>query len=645
MRDLNKLSTVATRILSTPDIYDVANLMKPGTCGEYAVFLKSKITHQLMPFVAKLSDGTVAEILYQNPRKAIDKERDREEICSQLTTSMLRTVSIVMACLGSIQIARSTGVAPAAPPAIQRGGAMSDVIGWLITAGYLSPTIGTTVAKGTRLQLITRHARAGTPKFYLTFTDTRDSGGLYHATLTAESVPSGPEMPSGGLKLNFTNPIDVPGKTEKILPIRVTDNVGIPWMVGILCRDKFETLNAASAKGGAIPEDMWEYIFVRATGVPTSSSTPYYETRAELTAANDIFNQFRRTNDPRIILNATEQYLANVLGYFPGYADIYGPAGGAGGAPPLPMYDAFGRPIPYPGPGVGGVGGIIPRYPLPGAGAGARPYGMGAVAPPALPLGAPRPVPVVGATAGAKYDIPLPAGKYITDTLTAFRNAIPTLASPAAIRAQTLMVNVSPDRIIQTGVCTDPYWTQANLGRIYPWLTLQFLCIDKWQNLTAERRTVDDLMAKTWSEDFLEKLFTLYNSTYEGIGPRLTTNKGLLGEIKFEGIPAIKICKDPALQRVRNIELIQKGLVELHDLYDDHVRKMWDILNSLIVVIQLPDSGTEMVRIHPQVFKSGKSSMEYIEEKSKIARKEIIEFYLAVESAYLKTVASITPKT
>lgn len=624
MRDLSKLSAVATRILSTPDIYDVNNLTRPGTCGDYAVFLKEKITQQLLPFVAKLSNGSVAQILYQNPRKVIEKESDREEICNQLTESMLRVVSVVMACLGSIQIARPTGVAAAA----QRGGAVSDVINWLVTAGYLTAAAGATTAKGTRLQLTIRNARAGTPKFFLTFTDMRDVGGIYHATLTAESVPGGPEMPAGGLKVNFTNPIDIPGKPDKILPIRVTDNAGTPWMVGILLRDKFETLNAASAKGGAAPEDIWEQIFVRATGTVVSSATPFYETHAELAAANEVFNQFRRSNDPRDILNATQQFLsAKIPGYYPGYDPTAMAA-----APVGPVYDPYtGRVVPYAVPG-----GIMPRLPGPVAPAPAPAPAAGA-APPKLAV---VPATVIGA--GAKYDIPLPAGKYITDMLTAFRTAIPTLASPAAVRAQTLMARVNADRSVQTGICADPYWSQQNLGRIYPWVTLQFLCIDNWKNLTPEKRTSEDIMAPMWNTEFIEKMFMLYNDTHASLGPRLTNNKGLLGEIKFEGAGALAICKDPARQRTSRLDVIQKGLVELHDLYDAHVRAMWDILNSLIVVLQLPDSGAEVVRLHPQVFKSGKASRDYINEKATLARTAIIKFYLDVERSYLATIDRIT---
>lgn len=625
-QDLNKLSAVVARILSTPDIYDLANLTKSGTCGEYAVFLKSKITQQLLPFVARMSTGT-AEVLYQNPKKVIDKEADREAICSQLTNSMLRLVATVVACLGSIQIARSSG----APVIQQRGGAVSDVINWLVNAGYISASEIGAMTAGKKLTITNRYGRAGMPTFYLTFGEGRD--GLYNATLTATGTADRP-MPTGGLRVQFTNPIPVPGKTESILPIRITDTTGVPWMVGILCRDLFETLNASSTTGGGMPPgDIWEQIFQRAAGT-APGATAYYETHEQLAAANEIFNQFRRSKDSRVILQAVERYLMDVLGYYPGYADAgVGAAAGAGagvGVGPV-AFDIYGRPLQYglPRPGIGPAGGIIPRYPLAPAAAAA----------PAR-FGAPRPISLIAPAEGAglKYDIPLAAGKYITETLTAFRNAVPTLASPAAVRAHTLMSRLNADRTVQTGICQDPYWTQPNLSRIYPWLTLQFLCVENWKVLTADKRDISGVMYPAW-EEFLGKMFTLYNDAR--VGPRLTSNTGFLGTIKFEGVTTLELCKDPSKQRIERLDLIQAGLVELHNLYDAHVRNMWNILNSLIVVVQSPDTGTEVVRLHPNVFKSGKASEDYIKEKADTARAEIVKFYLAIEASYLNTIKAI----
>ena len=65
-----------------------------------------------------------------------------------------------------------------------------------------------------------------------------------------------------------------------------------------------------------------------------------------------------------------------------------------------------------------------------------------------------------------------------------------------------------------------------------------------------------------------------------------------------------------------------------------HVRKMWDILNSLILVIVDPETQQEVVRLHPSVV-AGASSERYVNERAAAARMAIKEFYIAVEKAYL----------
>jgi hypothetical protein len=624
-QDLGKLSAVASRILSKPDIFDIDNLKESGTCGKYAVFLKKEITRQLLPFVAKMSDGTIAEILYQNPSKVISKEADREAICSQLTDSMLRLVSVVIGCLASIQIAR-----PGAPqPLIQRGGAIAGVIQWLVNAGYIAPSDAVAPTPGKKYALRGRPGRSGAPVFSLTFTD--DRAGTYHGLLTAQ----GTGMPTGSMKIQMVDPIEVPGTGEAILPIRVTDNAGTPWMVGILCRDLFETLNASNetmrSTGGVPPADIWELLFQRAAGSESGRRVPHYETRAELEAANGIFNLYQRSRDRRIILNAMTPYLVSVLGYTPGYVD---PAAAAYGMPaplvPGPMYP--GGPV---------AGGLIPRYPIPQQ----YPLSYAQPPPPSLrpitgPAAPSRPISLVPG-AGVKYEIPPAAGKYITDTLTAFRQTIPTLTSPAAARVYTLVANVDASRIVQTNICNDPYWSQKNLGGIYPWVAFQLLCVDNWKALTPDMRDPSsNILSSDWT-NFLGNMFDLYNDTHAGLKVRMTNRSGLLTSIRFENMSAVPLCSDPARQRTGRLDIIQDAVTALRKLYDAHVKKVWEILNSLIVVVQVPGTMEEVVRLHPQVFKGGEASQDFIKKKADEARKAIAAFYLGVESTYLDTVARL----
>ena len=86
-KDLDLLTTVAVRLLSSSDIYDITNLENPGACGAYAVFMKKNIEKRLLSFVADLSGGESIEILYQNPGKLIPTAK-RREICKQLAETI-----------------------------------------------------------------------------------------------------------------------------------------------------------------------------------------------------------------------------------------------------------------------------------------------------------------------------------------------------------------------------------------------------------------------------------------------------------------------------------------------------------------------------------------------------------------------------
>ena len=101
-KDLIRLSFVVSRLLNSPDIYDLNNLARPGACGDYAVFLKEKLEKRLLPFIADVSDEQIA-VVYQNPLKAFSSAERRKLVCQNLTDTMLRLVSIVVACLASLQ--------------------------------------------------------------------------------------------------------------------------------------------------------------------------------------------------------------------------------------------------------------------------------------------------------------------------------------------------------------------------------------------------------------------------------------------------------------------------------------------------------------------------------------------------------------
>jgi hypothetical protein len=634
-RDLDKLSMVAARILSTPDIYDVNNLARPGVCGDYAVFLKKDIEKQLLPFVADIS-GEPMLVAYQNPRRIIEKSETRKEICSQLATTMITAITTVVAALASIQVAwqpsREAAVVAALAP--QRGGAITEVTDWLATNGYIRPIPGGTEIIGKPVELINRRA-TGTarPTFQLVFGAAQD--GMHPAALSATG--GSPPMPTGTLKMNFIKPIQItlPGTTKSILPFRISDNSGLAWMVGVLYEDMFQTLAASNTRAPVDPFQVWEFLFRRTQGY----TGELHDTRTQLNEANEVFNQYRRTKNPQVILTALARFLTErIPGYHAGYVPG-APAGGAGAYMPGP----YGY-TPWAPPAAPGAYGMAPAPIQPLAFAPPRPASLAGIGM-APPAGAPPSIALrpAGAydPAGIQYDIPLAATKTIIDSFKGFRDLMARQSSPAATRAITLSTKVNADRSIQTNICRDPYWigTDSNLSRVYPWATLQFLSITDWSKLSKEARMADSVLMPEWRK-FIDDLDRLYSSA----GLKLTrTVPGayFLDQMRVTDTDKLRVCAEGRAGSVP-FAPIQAALEKIQAAYTAHVAAMWGILNSLIVVIADPAKKTEVVRLHPDVFGGNvKSSKKYVEEKAAQARKLIADFYLDVERIYVETIKSL----
>jgi hypothetical protein len=115
-----------------------------------------------------------------------------------------------------------------------------------------------------------------------------------------------------------------------------------------------------------------------------------------------------------------------------------------------------------------------------------------------------------------------------------------------------------------------------------------------------------------------------------------------LDQLRFTKVNELELCKNGPNPSVRFKE-IQTALSELQALYDKHVKTTWNLLNSLIYLIEDPDTNMEVVRLHPNVIssKSGMSSEKYVKEKAKEARRIIAEFYINVERIYTRAVKSL----
>ena len=597
-RDLDKLSMVAARILSTPDIYDVENLGKAGTCGDYMVLLKKGLEKKLLPFVAKTKAGKIQEVVYQNPRKAIDNLDDRKAICSSLVDTMLRTITIVVACLASIQIASTSREFVTTT---QRGGGVSDVRDWLILNGYLQSTAAT-AAIGTSLELTVDPAlRAKGTTMQLTFKGMLGTvtEGYLHAK--APGTPNNPPMPTGSIKVQFTNPLPIPGTSKTMLPLRIVDEAGQPWLAGALYDNIFKSFYVPTEYGNFTT--ILEVLFRRTQGWTTT----LLERRDDTKQANEIFQNYRRSGAASSIFSTLNEWLQrHVSGYTPG------------GAAAAPGYPPAYPGAPYPG--------AYPGYAPPAPAVTplvARPLGLPSAGPSAIMPGGIQ-------TGTQQFDIPTSSSRIIMDSFKVFRDLLPRQSSPAHVRAYTLAGRLNPDRTVNTAVCQDPYWRESTLAKVYPWATLQFLCIKDWSKIAPGN---DANFESEWPS-FIDDLTNIYAGVP---GLRLEKRNNLLEQISVKGYDKLPIC-----ERSQAFGPIQEGIASLQAKYAAHVPKVWALLNELVVVIQVEDdSGAkrDVVRLHPRIVTgTTRTTSEYVNEKATQARALLTGFYKDIEQDYINTI-------
>jgi hypothetical protein len=460
-----------------------------------------------------------------------------------------------------------------------------------------------------------RVPRATVSRIKYLLTLERSEGNLSHGLVKVQDpTVVSPPLPIGSLRLQFLNAVSLPvqGATAvTVLPMRIIDNAGLPWCAGVFHENVFKSFSSAEPFWIT---DLFEQLFRRTQGAPVPSPL---ETREQITKANEVFQQLRRTQNPQVVIQALNQFFAqHVPGYQAGYQQPPPPPPSYPYAMPgayLPQQQQFVQPIQPLKP-------LVPQQSLT-----LKPTISG---------------PAAG-TSEYSYDIPINASQSIRAALKQFRELIPTESTPAYARAYTLAGIETKDRTVQTGVCNDSYWSSTP-DKIFPWSTLQFLSIKDWKKL-GESRT-DALFHDEWIT-FIDELKTsIYDGTkypklYDSLKPDGTTK--FLDQMRFSGVDKIEICTKPPRNIVTH-QAINDGLLSLQGIYSRHVPKVWAILNDLIFVIKDPDTNQDVVRLHPNVTK-GSSSQAYVERKAKEARILLTGFYLDVERAYKQAVQSLKP--
>ena len=650
-RDLDTLSFLAMRILSTPDVYDIKNLEKPGICGDYAVFLKKKLERQilkqtltaepkfdhLLPFVADLS-GEIVEISYKNPATGLS-DSVRRRICSSLADTMLRAIAIVLACLASIQVRSASrdnavkrgtytmvggggsGSGSSSSSYVQAGGSITEVRDWLSANRYITAATGPVGRQVMDFRV--PDVTASRYKYKLTLL--RSDGNLSYGLISSDSTGITNPLPSGYINVQFLKPfpLPVPGQVDTVLPMRVYDNSGRTWGAGILYKKVFKPFSQAGQIHITL---LFEELFKKAQGVDPTSPL---ETAEQIKEGYTVFQQMHRTQDPQYLYQALDTFFQTyVAGYQRGFrapvAPGYGYAAPPYGAPPYgapPGYGApgpYGAPVPVYGPYAAPVRPLAPANPNPyGA------YGAYGGVPAIRPVGA----------GSFSYDIPPNAAKSIVNTLKFYQGQIAKESSPVYVRSKTLAGVQDKDRSFITNVCKDEYWSDE-VSKIYPWATFQFLSITNWSKIAESRQ--DSLLDREWLM-FVNEL----KQIYDGNGYPKLDGANWIDQMRFikTTIQNIPICRNARGDVHVNPQQVYAGLTDLQTIYERHVVKVWAILNQLIMVIKDPDTDQEMVRLHVNVMKG--PSQAYVEGLAAEARALLSRFYIDVEKSYKATVQGL----
>jgi len=617
--DLNRLSFIAARFLGSSDLFDIENLAKPGTCGNYSVFLQKGIENTLLPFIVDLDDGKLAEVFYQDPRKAFTDLDKRKKVCKQLTSTMLRAIATVTACLASIQVVKSRSrVNLVAMSAKQKGGDVPDVGKWLLEAGFISEY----KTAGTPMDFFTPGGQHLTPRIKFTLKLKYSTGHLTHGLITGYNQGGSNEYPTGVLRVFFLFKILIPGTQTYVMPTRIEDRAGRTWAAGILIDGRFKSFIDKTP-----PEyitSILERLFLSAGGSAIVQNT-YQESRADLNQAESIFDKLHKANTPIPMLQALNRYFSELgIGYQP--VPMYGAQPGyPQPGYPQPGYPQTGYPqTGYPQTGYPQTGYPQTGYPQTGyPQTGYMPQSQYALMRPTNPL-APGAVALrpAGYTDG-QYELPFPAVQYILNKLKTFQTAIATQSCPAEERCSTLIgAGFDEKRNIRTAICNDPYWKKANLSDVHPWATFQFLAIEEWEAAGDRSKSLHS----EWTK-FIDKLINIY-------GTKFSRQSASLDQMRFVNTNELPICKS---NESANQQKIFAGVNALKDLYAAHVPKIWNIINSLIIVIQHPETKKDIIRFHPNVLRGGKSSLKYVKEKAVEAMVAISEHYSEIENVYYNT--------
>ena len=512
----------------------------------------------------------------------------------------------------------------------QQGAGRESSIKWLIENKYIK------IVLEQEFDIIdTTINKTHSFKLYTTNSDT-----LYKDIspgLTADIVFIPEKESSSGLEglkgcsviIQFLDPITNPySAKESIMPVRILDAAGVGIFVGVLHNGYFKSLSESS-----IELDLPGILFLMfrlsmKDNQLTDEMTKIRDTTEQMTRTNQLFESAKY--DPSIILRIMSSYLSDKSTSYQG--SQYNSARG------------------YPGTGV---------------------------------------VPSIAGKPTQIYSIPSSAAFSIMQTLETYKTKLSIDSCPAMIRTKSLLDELTSKHSIRTRFCSDIYWSQTNLSKIYPYTTLQFLCISDWSSpsiLDKEFRVFCQGLVDIYDKysGFAPKLIIPGAGSVAAVAPAVpvptvpvptvpvptvpvptvpetavpavpsvpgsgTVSFGFLDAMRFDSasyeVLKKKYCMNgPLLSEPKYLaDIIQ----QLNAEFAQHITAVLKIIDSLIIVIKDPDTNTYVSRLSPEITSRKRSTKTFIAEQRKNAISLISNHYIRVEQLYLEgmktTIENTTP--
>jgi hypothetical protein len=219
------------------------------------------------------------------------------------------------------------------------------------------------------------------------------------------------------------------------------------------------------------------------------------------------------------------------------------------------------------------------------------------------------------------------------------------------IRVKSLLDEITEKRLIRTRICSDMYWTQTTLSKIYPYTTLQFLCIQDWSS-----PNILDASFGTFCERLVQVYADASGSAPKLLSPRPsspspttipTIQFGYLDAMRFDPVSYDTLKREKCTNGVliTDPKYVVDGISEMNTEFQQHITSVLNIIDSLIIVLKDPDTGERVVRLSPEISSKKRPTKKSILVQRDKAISVISNHYIRIEEIYVRALRRIPANT